>query len=1511
MKTISLKSAGLLLGVLSVIGGVSATYQKQAERLSTRNAESVSTQNGQSSRLSNFNLVQDGYGDVSIISTNSSSSKSGSSYAAIELAAAEGETPTLINGYALMGEYCLDGAASMISFQSDAGNGSFVAVLDPNLYWIESAVYADGKYYITQSLEGNWGYLFDATTWKPITENKSLASTDMSISLAWDSKNNVVYGCFKSATSGKYDLATFDITTQKRINTIAQKTLQYVEMACDDEGNLYGFTKEKVSSKNVFVLYKIDTATGAYTKIGSTGVTPYTFTSAFFDSKNKKMYLVSGSTDCGVYLVNLQTAEGTLVRKTPGSSAVRGCYAVEVAVADDAPNMVTDLETVFEGSSLTGSLKFNLPERTYNGSTSEAPLGYKVSINGEAYSNVAPSADLKWGQSVIAPVSVKELGKYTFTVSAQTSGGVGAPENITAWVGNDYPIAPRNVSLIYEQPNLYLTWDSVKTSKNDGYINPDRVTYKVFDNAGKAVTDYISDTKWNTKVDKLEDGTQYSVVAYHEGLASTGGNSNTLGILKPPYREQFNSGANHSDWSVVDATGDKSTWHFDQGHVDGGAYIRSDKNYDKDDYLVSPPLALEAGKFYNLFVSVNTENQTEQFEIVLGTAPTAEALNVKLLDKVLAKTSTTNKDYQCSVKVDKSGVYYIAIHAMTPAKSYGNFYIYDFDLSEPISEDAPGYGTLEITDDPDRKLFANLKIGGPSKSVGDTSLKSITKYEVYRNESLVKTLDNPGVGATVNYSDPVPKCGNYKYAVVAYNQNGKGREMRDWIYVGVGVPSNMKSITVVEQPGDGGVIDVSWVGPEYDTNGRTLPADSIYYDLIMDGKWRITKDFVSSATVKLNAEDYQPQQFKYFSVDPYSSAGNNRDCRIYSEMVPVGAPYTLPFAESAPKCNVQHNWALSGAYNKWQPYSSVGTPSCFPQDNDGGLWGWIPAGAGDQALLISGKVLISGENPTASFYYRAISDSKNEIHIVYREMGQKEWKTLHKLYLNETGKDDWVREFVSLSEISGKKVQLGFGGVAEDGRYIICIDNIYIGDIVTYDAAIVDSDAPTKARPGQSVTIRATIENKGFKDIDDAVVTLMRGTEAVVKMTDVKIPVGSRIEYELVDTTVNLFADKYMNYYVTVKSSKDQVLANDKSTTYPVTLILPKTPAVNDLAATKSSSGVSLTWSQPNITGGNPDNIVTEDFEDYKTWDIDRAGEWTFYDIDKQGTVGINGISIPNSHKPMAYMIFDNNGLNYTYKSHQYGRKYLTSFCSSQNKTTGKIYNDNWLVSPKLSGVAQKVSFWAKTYNDYYGEEEFEFLYSTTDNKVESFKKIANDSVPMNEELGEFGQPWTEYSYDVPQGTKYFAIRHISKDGFIFMLDDISYNAGGGDIKVLGYNVYRDGEKVNEQLVAEPSYLDSTAEKGIHKYHVTTVYDLGESNLSNMASAESSFVNSIPYGIEIQTADRIITINGAEGCSIVIGTMDGKVLMNTISSGTESVDVPTAGVYVVIIDNKPYKVIVK
>ncbi len=89
-------------------------------------------------------------------------------------------------------------------------------------------------------------------------------------------------------------------------------------------------------------------------------------------------------------------------------------------------------------------------------------------------------------------------------------------------------------------------------------------------------------------------------------------------------------------------------------------------------------------------------------------------------------------------------------------------------------------------------------------------------------------------------------------------------------------------------------------------------------------------------------------------------------------------------------------------------------------------------------------------------------------------------------------------------------------------------------------------------------------------------------------------------------------------------------------------------------------------------------------------------------------------------------------------------------------------------------------------------------------------------------------QQWQRFRFTLPQGTRYFAIRCVSDDQFGLMIDDLRYTPAYPAADLLGYNVYRDGEKQNATLVEDN--LWQPQQNG--RYQVSAVYLQGESQLS-------------------------------------------------------------------------------
>ena len=71
----------------------------------------------------------------------------------------------------------------------------------------------------------------------------------------------------------------------------------------------------------------------------------------------------------------------------------------------------------------------------------------------------------------------------------------------------------------------------------------------------------------------------------------------------------------------------------------------------------------------------------------------------------------------------------------------------------------------------------------------------------------------------------------------------------------------------------------------------------------------------------------------------------------------------------------------------------------------------------------------------------------------------------------------------------------------------------------------------------------------------------------------------------------------------------------------------------------------------------------------------------------------------------------------------------------------------------------------------------------------------------------------------------------------MMLLDDISYTTGDGTLT--GYNVYRDGQWIDNVAATATSHTDATAGDTDHAYTITAMYSRGESAHSNVAGTSA------------------------------------------------------------------------
>lgn len=255
---------------------------------------------------------------------------------------------------------------------------------------------------------------------------------------------------------------------------------------------------------------------------------------------------------------------------------------------------------------------------------------------------------------------------------------------------------------------------------------------------------------------------------------------------------------------------------------------------------------------------------------------------------------------------------------------------------------------------------------------------------------------------------------------------------------------------------------------------------------------------------------------------------------------------------------------------------------------------------------------------------------------------------------------------------------------------------------------------------------------------------------------------------------------------------------------------------------------VSLAWTSPEPVDG-----FLEDFEGHNDFAINSPGSigWTYIDADNKLTYTWQACTFPTQGQKMAYVVMNpwqtvpavNDNPNY--KPHS-GQKMLVDFCAVDAQ------NNDYIISPRLNFDADfQISFWARSYKtgENYNAERIRVGYSTTGTQPSDFTFV-NESPYV-----ELPDEWTLVAYDIPKEARYVTINCVSDDAFMLLIDDIfvgtnkvrpeSANMARAAAKnpVVGFNVYRNGEKLNSKPVESVSYTDEVPDYGDYQYTVAAV----------------------------------------------------------------------------------------
>lgn len=945
--------------------------------------------------------------------------------------------------------------------------------------------------------------------------------------------------------------------------------------------------------------------------------------------------------------------------------------------------------------------------------------------------------------------------------------------------------------------------------------------------------------------------------------------------------ETFDTQEAFESWTIVDQNGGR-TWEFLNGMA---AYMLDyQTGLPGDDYYISPEFELDADNVYELTFYMGVLSKTENLRVLLGTS-TDPASFTQVLADYPGVVSGDSGNKTVKVYAATSGKYRLAFYAYSDPDQH-RVEIDNVKLVEKSLKGVPGEVTDVVLTPAD--LGANqatLAFTAPAVTAAGETLGEITAIDVLVGGVIEKTFDNPAPGEALTYLDSEVVNGFNTYRIVARNSDGEGSAVEVTAFVGMDMP--VAPSNAVARLNNDMSVTVTWDAPTQSVNGGYVDYSAVTYRVVRNSESSgVVADGISETAYTDVIPVTEGQVNAYYTITPLYN-GNEAQA-VQSNSVVTGKPLDLPYKASF-AWGEQENWTQDGVMNDFDFYATgdiyddwTGEPLIEAPDYDGGFLVAESqyADYDTHSRLVSPMLNLNSVNvPTMKFmfhygrsaWYDPEWDGEIDDNIqVQVSFDGGEWQDVEnaQFFLNEMT-DQWVEcEVILPKNADASFANIGLLATALSdqmgARRDLYVDNIRIAEAsVERDLAVTAFTIdPKRVDVGQNFVMKYDIMNRGSQPAQDYTVNIYKDGELYQSMTQQTLSAGTSTTGSVAYTATVADVDlESIDWQVEVIWNDDMMPENNKSAVIATSVRPNLLPAPEYLTATASGENVTLVWSacQSVEPAQGEMEYVTDDFESYRPFAIDGIGDWTLYDGDQATTLVTPRIPVTyeNQGAPMAFQVFNTtqthtwveDNMDNAFRPYS-GEQYMVA-----PSVDYPFENDDWLITPRLDGRAQTIKFWAKAAT--FDSEWINVYTSTTDNHHDSFVKL-ND-----EERIYIGDGWREYSFDVPEGTSYFAVRCIRRS-VMLMVDDFTFAPATtleAPRTLTGYNVYCDGEMV--AFVAAPETTYTCAKGGNDAtYHVTAVYEQGESLPSNEVSVQATSIQEV---MDAMPADaRIYDIQGRQ-----------------------------------------------
>lgn len=899
----------------------------------------------------------------------------------------------------------------------------------------------------------------------------------------------------------------------------------------------------------------------------------------------------------------------------------------------------------------------------------------------------------------------------------------------------------------------------------------------------------------------------------------------------PPFSEDFSSGL--GEFTTAGTNPVKTAQY--QGFSGAGLQYAGTTEA-ADAWLFSPAFTLKADLVYKLTYKAksNGSNTTNKVEWKVGNSASADAMTVNLGEAISYpynwgswETTTVN------VKVPTDGVYHLGMHVISEA-SQGYFYIDNFEIEAGVSALAPAVPTaaapqFAVAGD---KLTTSIGITVPSQNISGDALTGDVTVKVNREgfETPVTLTGQPGETVTFTDNDAPLKSTTYTIACVSNGHESKPLEVV--ANPSLGTPKQVETFNVVQA---GNVFTFTWDAVTEPVNSSFLFIPSAVTYTVKCGTTEIAKNIAATTTTYTVPKPEFGQQAVAFSI--VASFASKSSSAVTSDTFIVGDPLAGEFRESFTTSEDRMGYANevwvveNDNKNAWKPSVGSTYPTTVnPQDGDKGCLEFNYTTASDLKIWSPQLDLSSLSNPKLKFwvYLNPTSSYETKIQAGF-ETTTGDILLGEQINMKSGEAAGWKEYTFNVPEEAHSGVtRLMFVGTG--GTYgHLYIDNISILGYFDHNLAVEVTAPAKKLAIGEKVNFPAKVINKGGNAEEEWTMALYADNEMVGEVQTEPVPESGSVDISIPFTALPKYAGKEVVFEVRLSLTGDGDRSdNTASVTIPV--VENELAVATGLQAVSGQNAVALSWVAPVVSTEPAEESVTESFEDWENGATTPQNGWVFIDADDAAQSGINNL---NAGQKFAAMVMENyagNGYSTPKVTAHDGGKCLVMTPPSSYSVT----SDNWIVSPEVK-PGSEISFYVQINTAYtsLSGQKITILSSTGGTATDDFTIIEDQYISAK-------GSWEEHTCTLPSDAKRFAIRFNSSMGsdMVILFDSFSFTASTAPAVHTGYNLYRNHELIAAALPAtQTSYTDSEAEEGKnHTYHLTALYDKGESSYSESAT---------------------------------------------------------------------------